>query len=235
MPYILSPLVKVDSNGMWGEGAAYTKRSIFEIKSGKMPPVNYDEHLIKSHSLTHVEFPSHTQVEGKRLQNYFPEYMGHFFGNATVVKLKGNKYKKIDEATFHWEVEINELKDAISKIIESSKLEKLLLTTEFCPQNENGFHDPNFVLTLGFEAATWLTNLPNFNLYGTSWKSSDYSPGSTARPIHNKLFEKAIIVENLILSTVPEDNYFLSCFPLLLADSSESPVTPILFKKNEIF
>ncbi len=39
MPYILSPMIGLDSPGMWFEGPAYEKRSIFSIDTGKMPLV----------------------------------------------------------------------------------------------------------------------------------------------------------------------------------------------------
>src|SRR5690606_38202472 len=99
---------------------------------------------------------------------------------------------------------------------------------------ENSFHDPNFVLTLSLEAANWLTSSTDFNLYGTSWKSSDYKPGSAERPIHNKLFEKCIILECLELSSVPEGEYFLVTFPLYIKGASESLVPPTLFTYDEL-
>jgi kynurenine formamidase len=71
-------------------------------------------------------------------------------------------------------------------------------------------------------------------LYGTTWKSSDYAPGSMLRPIHNEIFRKAGIVECLNLKDVPGGDYFLVCFPLNIKGASESPVTAVLFEKNEI-
>lgn len=53
MPYVLSPIINENSPGMWYEGYAYEKKNIYSLKSGKMPPVNYDEHTIRPHSLTH--------------------------------------------------------------------------------------------------------------------------------------------------------------------------------------
>lgn len=70
MPYVLSPIIKLDSPGMWSEGAAYEKKSIYSIDSGKNPPVNYDTHILRPHSLTNLETPAHTQKDGKRLETF---------------------------------------------------------------------------------------------------------------------------------------------------------------------
>jgi arylformamidase len=67
-----------------------------------------------------------------------------------------------------------------------------------------------------------------------TWKSSDYKPGSAERPIHKTLFKKAVILECLNLSEVPEGMYFLNAFPLRIEGASESPACPVLFTKNEL-
>jgi kynurenine formamidase len=74
----------------------------------------------------------------------------------------------------------------------------------------------------------------NIKLYGTSWKSSDFLPGSKERPIHNTLFKTALIMECLDLKDVPAGVYFMNAFPIALENSSESPVCPILYTKEEI-
>lgn len=228
MPYILSPLITQDIQGMWFEGPAYQKENIYQIKEGKIPPVNYDKHILNSHSLTHIEGSKHVDNTGKSVDQYFNG--NYFFGEATVIKLHGDKYKKVNEDTYHWEVSLDELKESIG----DKEIQKLLLTTELYPQNRDGFHDPNYVLTLSLEAATWLIENQSINLYGTSWKSSDFMPGSMERPIHKKLFKKAVILECLDLKDVPAGDYFLNAFPLRLKDSSESPVTPVLFTFDEL-
>lgn len=228
MPYILSPLITEELEGMWLEGSAYEKENIYSIVEGRIPPVNYDKHILKSHSLTHIEGSKHVENGGQTVDQYFNG--NYFFGDCTVIKLKGNNYKKFNNEIYHWEVTVNELKDAIA----DKKLNKLLLTTQEYPLNQNGFHDPNYVLTLSLEAATWLIEKTNINLFGTSWKSSDFKPGSLERPIHKKLFERAVIMECLDLKNVPEGNYFLTAFPLRIKNSSESPVTPVLFSYEEL-
>jgi arylformamidase len=79
-----------------------------------------------------------------------------------------------------------------------------------------------------------LISKEGFKLFGTSWKSSDYAPGSLDRPIHKTLFKKAIILENLKLDHVPEGIYFMNAFPLPLKGSSEAPVVPVLYRKEEL-
>lgn len=233
MPYFIGQHITEEIDGLWGEGKPYEKKSIYQIETSP-PPVNYDLHLIKSHSLTHIESPRHTQKEGKTVDQYF-DNLSSFWGRTNVLKLKGDKYKKIDKNLYLWEVQVEELKEAfLENNIQENRLEKLLLTTNNYYTDKNGYHDSNKILILSLKAAEFLVSLDKFNLYGTSWKSSDYQPGKSIRPIHNKLFEKALIMECLNLKGVPAGEYFLSAFPLPIKNASESPVTPVLFEKNEI-
>jgi kynurenine formamidase len=232
MPYILSPRITKKMSGMWQEGAAYEKRSIYSIEPGKLPPVNYDEHILRPHSLTHLETPAHTQQDGKTLENYIGE-PSYFFGKVIVLKLKGNRYEDLGNGIFHWTVTREELQERLKELGEGNP-QKVFITTELYHENEDGFHDPRFVLTLSQEAADFLVEFKGFHLFGTSWKSSDYNPGSLARPIHNTLFKKCLILENLALKSVPEGSYFLSAFPLLLDGASESPVVPVLYTAQDL-
>ncbi len=172
MPYILSPLITEDTDSMWFEDSVYSKERVYSISPGAKPPVNYDKHIINSHSLTHIEAPKHVVNDGKTVDEYFNT--SHFFGSCTVIKLEGNNYKNIGNGVFHWAVSLSELKAVLNNKIPK----KLLVTTKEYPKNKDGYHDPNYVLTLSLEAAQWLISSSDFNLYGTSWKSSDYSPGS---------------------------------------------------------
>jgi hypothetical protein len=38
MPYILSPLIEINSPGMWLEGVAYEKKKNYSIEEDKLPP-----------------------------------------------------------------------------------------------------------------------------------------------------------------------------------------------------
>lgn len=235
MPYILSPLIKEKSPGMWNEGDAYTKKSIYSIQSGQLPPVNYDEHTLRAHSLTHMETPAHTQENGNRIGYYYQNDLTKFYGRVLLIKLKGNNYKPVENmiCVFHWIISLDELKARISDIA-LKPFSKILITSEFCPLNTDGYHDPNYVLTLSEEAAAYLVDTLKIELYGTSWKSSDFNPGSKERPIHKKLFGNGLILENLVMSHVPEGEYFLNAFPLPIDGASEAPVVPVLFKFEEL-
>ena len=235
MPYVLSPVIELDSPGMWFEGAAYEKKSIYSIDSGKQPPVNYDEHVLRPHSMTHLESPAHTQKDGKRIDSYYKESLKHFYGQTLVIKLKGNNYQARENNIFHWIISERDIRERLSDLEITVLPNKILISTDFYPLNGQGYHDPNYVLTLSQEAADFLVSIPDFNLYGTSWKSSDFNPGKPDRPIHNTLFQKALILENLNLNVVPEGIYFMSAFPLPFKDASESPVVPVLFTKDELF
>lgn len=228
MPFILSPDIHENLPPLWFEGLVYKKSNLFEIEPGKLPPVNYDSHILNSHSLTHIEAETHVVKNGKSLDDYFkdPKF---FYGPTVVVKLSGNKYGP------HWEVSRDELEQALLRALQGKPFPgKILLTSEYYPENDHGYHKPECILTLSQEAADYLLAFSNFNLYGTSWKSSDYKPGSPERPIHKTLFQKAVILECLCLNHVPEGIYFLSSFPLKIKGASESPACPVLFTKEEL-
>lgn len=157
------------------------------------------------------------------------------YGPTLVLRLKGLNYKDIGNGIHLWEVTKNQLQCSLEETLKGEQFPgKLLLTSDYYPTNQHGFHDPNYVLILSPEAAHYLVSLPTFNLYGTSWKSSDYKPGLPGRPIHKNLFQKAAILECLDLQNVPSGIYFLVAFPLRIAEASESPVCPVLFSRDEL-
>lgn len=222
------------SPGMWDEGYAYEKKQIYSIASGNNSPVNYDEHLIRPHSITHLETPAHTQLNGAHLEHFYKKKIDYFYGKTLVIKLDGNQYKDTGNGFYHWVISIEQIQARFAALGLKDMPAKILITTNNYPENAQGFHDPKYVLTLSLEAAIFLTSKTNFNLYGTSWKSSDYQHGKSDRPIHNQLFTKAVILENLKLNQVPEGIYFMTAFPIPLFGSSESPVVPTLFTYEEL-
>jgi arylformamidase len=235
MPYLLTPKIKKEMPGLWGESNPYTSSPIFEIKENALPPVNYNAVNLKSHSLTHIESELHVVKNGKTIDDYFNN-LTFFYGPTVVVKIKNPNYQRTThDNIFHFEVNEEILSENINRVLKGRNFPgKILLTTDNYPENEFNFHDPNFVLTISPDAAEYLNSFENFNLYGTSWKSSDYNPGSTDRPIHKLLFKKAIILELLSLNQVPEGIYFLSSPPIYLEGASESPVSPMLFTNEEL-
>lgn len=231
MPFIISPMIKLNSSGEWFEGPAYEKESLYKIEEGKLPPVNYDKHILKPHSLSHIETPLHTQKDGKGIDYFFQLNPSYFYGKCIVIKFENEGWKDLENGIKHKIIELDELK---AKLAAYDKIEKILITVEGIEENEFGHHDPKYVLTLSLEAAEYLTHLDSFNLYGTSWKSTDFMPGSAERPIHNEIFKKALILEYINLSKVSEGEYFINCFPLNLEGASESPVTAVLFNLDEL-
>lgn len=229
MPYLIGQTMNEEIPPLWGEEKAFLKKNLFSIEEGKQPPVHYDSYILNSHSLTHIEAESHVLAGGKNLDHYF-EDLNYFCGPALVVKLRGNHYSKLEKGICHWEVTKEELESEMRRVLGDKIFPgKLLLTTENYPVTSYGYHDPNFVLTLSQEAADYLISLSNFNLYGTTWKSSDYKPGLPDRPIHKTLFKRAVILECLDLRKVPEGIYTINAIPLRIEGASESPVCPILF------
>ena len=238
MAYFLSPLITSELPGLWMEGAPYKKENIYKIEKDKLPPINYDVHTFKPHSLPHLETPKHTSNEGKTLDFYWENCKSYFYGPCVVIKLKGDKYLPNERVPnhYHWEVTRQELQTAIYNCTGSEVVPaKIFLTTELYPLTKDGYHDPNYVLTLSLEAADWLVQQSQFHLYGTSWKSSDFNPGKVERPIHNKLFTKALILECLALNHVPQGKYFYAGAPIPLMGASESCISPILLESHELF
>jgi arylformamidase len=234
MPYILSPIIEAGSPGMWAEGPAYETKPIYQIVEGKFPPVNYAEHIIRPHSLTHIETPAHTIKDGERLETFYQHKLQFFYGPAVVLRLTGNHYQNLGNGIYHWVISTEQILARMAALKLSKLPAKVLITSENAPQNAQGFHDPNYVLTLSQAAADFLVSQEQFEIYGTSWKSSDFNPGKPERPIHNTLFKRGLILENLLLHQVPEGQYFLTAFPLPLKGASESPVVPVLFSHAEL-
>lgn len=229
MPYFLSQNISEDLQPMWGEGPIYKKNQIYSISDNKLPPVNYDSHCFKPHSLTHLETPAHTEANGRRLDYFLQNHSEYFYGPCTVLKVKKLKNSKENI----WRLTSEELKDSILSFSDTVH-KKILISPEVYPIDTNGFHEEKSVFVLDLEAAKLLVNTYKMHLFGTSWKSADYQPGKMERPIHNELFKGGLIMENLNLLNVPPGNYFLSAMPIQTINSSETLVSPILFTKDEI-
>ena len=235
MPYILSPLIRPDAPGLWAEGAPYTVEPIYDLCNPAHPPVRYDAHRLAPHSLPHVDAPSHILEDGGDVGSYFtPERLGSLYGPVLLLKLAtpdwqdapGGRHCRVDAAMLRSEV--------LRATGRDSAPDKLILSLADLPMTAQGQHDPAAALTLTEAAADWLLANPRFDAYLTSWKSTDFQPGSRARPIHRKLLPRAAVFECLDVAAVPEGRYFLSAFPLPLAGASEAPVCPVLFTYAEL-
>lgn len=237
MPYVLSPLIHSDLPPLWQEGAPYQTETIYAA-GPKEPPIWYEAHTLRPHSLPHFDAPAHTQSGGSTIDAYFEGAALHkLYGPALVVKLQAPDWQPVPgtPGAFHFEVDAETLKAAVQRASgRSEPPAKLLLSLRDLPVDERGQHAPGHALTLSREAAAWLLTNAQFNAYGTSYKSTDFQPGRRERPIHDLLFTQAAILECLDLGAVPEGLYFLTAFPLRLAGASESPVCPVLFERDEL-
>jgi kynurenine formamidase len=228
MNYVISNNINEGLPGLWSEGSPYIKSNIYKIEEEKLPPVNYDLHQIKPHSITHVETLAHVDKTGRTIDYYIKNHVECFFGKCLVLKLKPD-YKQISSGIYQHEISVDEIRNKIEFYGGISNVPgKILITTENYPVNKHNFHEENYILTLSIEAAQFLADIPQFHLYGTSWKSCDYKPGKPERPIHKILLNKGIVFELLVLNHVPEGLYYFTGIPLYLENASESPVTPVL-------
>jgi kynurenine formamidase len=231
MIYVIGNKIKPAGDGMWNEGVPYSKENIYSKIEGALPPVNYDKHIFKPHSITHCESPRHTSNTGSTLDVIFEQSPEYFIGDCFVLKFEPN-YVQMNQNDFIHLITSEELEGKISALINNGEIiHKVLITTVNYPTDSNGYHKSNYILVLDESAAKYLLELPEFHLFGTSWKSTDYQPGKFERPIHDLLFQKAVIFELLNLNNVPEGKYYFSGIPLYIEDSVESPVTPILISK----
>lgn len=237
MPHILSGPIHINLPGLWGEGAPYTTSIIYDIASGDLPPVHYQSHTLKPHSIPHIDAPGHITQNAETVDKLFiGERRNSFFGSILVVSLEGSKWRKLEDQNFLWEISKEDLQESVSKLTgKDSSPDKIIITPKNCPVTKDGFHDSSYVFVLSEDAANWLVRNPKFNALGTSWKSSDFKPQSKERPIHKILLKQAVLFEQLRLEGVPEGEYFFSAFPLYLNGATESPVTPVLFSKDELW
>lgn len=237
MPYILSSFISNDLNPLWGEGAPYDCCEIYHIAGN--PPVNYSSHTLKPHSMCHVDGPNHIIENAGGVETYFnSDSLTYLWGEVFLLKIKKPNWKKINLnnlEVFHYEIQVDELKEELKRLLPTHlKPKRLFVTLEDLPVDLNNMHDSNYALTLSEESAKWLLEGNDFCTYGTSWKSTDFKPGSRERPIHRLFLKKGVIYECLDLKNVPEGRYFLSGFPLPIKGASESPVCPVLFEYSEL-
>lgn len=236
MPYVLAPFIKKEMPGLWSEGSPYVSEIIYDICSTdpKDPPIHYEMHSLKPHSICHFDAPGHIIPNGKTICELITDTPGLFYGPVTVIRLPPPDFRShyLQPTIKHYEITVDDLAKSMARVYNQSSLQKLFVTFEGAEQNF--YSSTEYAFTLSLEAAKWLTAMPGFNLFGTIWKSSDFQPGSRDRPIHVELFKRAGILECLDLTEVPEGEYFLSAFPLPLVNATESPVCPILFTRNEL-
>jgi len=245
MPYFLSLPIKASMPGLWKEGAPYERKLIYDgcrpDCAPGTPPVNYDAHIFKPHSLTHADAPAHIAENGKTIEKFFgaDTAPSALWGKATVLKFEAADFVRCEITGFtdHFvlRISLNLLKRKILKHADQKTLpDRILISANNIPKDPYIGHDPRWVLVLEEDAAEWLVSNKNFVTFGTSWKSTDFAPGKRTRPIHEIIFRNALIFECLDLIDVPEGEYFWVGVPLRIEGASESPVCPILLKKEEV-
>lgn len=237
MPHVLSPLIHPALPPLWREGAPYAAEPIYAARADE-PPIYYQAHTLRPHSLPHLDAPAHTRAGAPTVEHYFAEPARRsLYGPALVLKLQEPEWRAVPgtPGAFHFEVPRATLAAGVQRLTgQATPPDKLLLSVAPLPRDAHGQHDPNYALTLGQDAADWLLSNPGFDAYGTSYKSTDFQPGRRERPIHEAIFTQAAIFECLDLAAVPEGVYFWVAFPLPLAGASEAPVCPVLFSREEL-
>lgn len=220
--------------GLWAEGTAYSTEVIYDIclPNGASPPVHYESHTIKPHSICHFDAPGHIIPGAKTIDQLFSDHLNFFYGPVIVLKFKNADFKlESGSEILHWKIEKQVLEESL-RPFNLSSVEKVFISFEGAASDF--FSNATHALTLSIDAARWLASLPKFNLFGTIWKSTDFQPGKRERPIHKEIFKRAGIIECLDLTMVPAGKYFLSAFPIPTVGSTESPVCPVLFSEDEI-
>ncbi|MBX3044285.1 MAG: hypothetical protein KIT33_11705 [Candidatus Kapabacteria bacterium] len=233
MIYNIGLKISSELPGLWKEGSPYSIKNIYSKKPGKLPPVNYDEHSFKPHSLTHSESGKHTDNSGLTLDVLIEQYPEYFFGQCLHIAFEKD-YRVISENNFLCEITEVDIDSKIKSLGINKIPGKILISNKNSPVNKFGYHLENYVFVLDESGAEYLCNIEKFHLFGTTWKSTDYNPGEYERPIHEKIFQKGIIFELLNLHNVPEGEYIFSGMPLWLENASESPCTPILISGDMV-
>jgi arylformamidase len=236
MPYLLSRPIHPSVPELWKEGAPYQRTSIYdgchEDASPSSPPVRYDAHILKPHSLAHADAPAHILKNRRTIDSYFStQWEGSpFWGKAVVIR--------VPKTSFENQVcrlSLPLLKKLLQKATGNADIpERLLITADDLPASPDLSHPADWPLVLDEEAANDLVSARHFVLFGTSWKSTDFMRGSRERPIHRILFQRALLFECLDLTAVPAGEYFWVGVPLRLQGASESPVCPVLFTRDEL-
>ena len=236
MPYFLAPEITKDQPGLWSEGNPYASQVIYDICSGdeSTPPVHYEGHTLKPHSICHFDAPGHITSGAGGIDTLYKLRPEIFYGPAFVVVLENPRFTPHTSApgVKHWRVSLEELETAITKAKTSRPIEKLILS--FKGITKDFYKDSTHAFTLSLDAAQFLKSNSGFNLLATPWKSVDFEPGSRERPIHKLLLPTCGILECLNLEGVPPGEYFLSAAPLPLQGATESPVSPVLFRRDEL-
>jgi arylformamidase len=236
MPYFLAPPIEKTNPALWAEGSPYKSEIIYDLCSDDLqaPPVHYESHTLKPHSVCHFDAPAHIVRGDLKIEDLYREHSSFFYGPAVVAVFDQPKFipHRTAPGVSHWEISLSDLKATLSQIDLKSPLTKLILS--YSGISADFYQQTDKAITLSVEAATYLTDLPGFNLIITPWKSVDFQPQSRERPVHKIFFKSAGILECVNVEGIPSGEYFLAAAPIPLHGATESPVAPVLFTRGEL-
>jgi arylformamidase len=185
----------------------YSRELVYRIKDGQ--PLDVSKLVMTAHSGTHIDTPSHSNPNGKRIDEY---PLQAFILPAQVVSIKDK------EAIRPSEMENLDLKPG----------EALLFKTDnsISGRCASGAFSENFVY-MSLEAADFCVE-KRVSLVGTDYNTVDRY-GDKNFPVHRKLLENGILIlEGINLKEVPSGRYTLFCPPLKLKGAEGSPTRAIL-------
>jgi hypothetical protein len=210
--------------------------SLSQDRCGKVSSYYLDSCLL-AHYDPNLLFASENSLKDPKGSLFNPDFLKarqeaeHF----RDTELKSPEWERVSDDQFIYRVSKEELCEAVLSVTGSYDIPpRLLLSCDPVPLNSDGLHDPKYALVLSTKAAEFLCDHSRLVLFGTSWKSADFQPGSRERPVHKALLRKGAILELLDLSNVKPGKYFMVAMPIPLVGASEAPVCPVLFVKDDL-
>ena len=183
---------------------------VWAWKMSQGASVNVGRVTTSWHVGTHADAPLHVRVDGAASES-LP--LAVFSGPATV--LDASNASAGPSITTEW----------LSGALEGRRLpERLLLRTG---RSVASGTFPAEWPTLTAEAAAWLAR-GGLRLFGVDAPSVD-PRAATALAVHQALFDGgAWVLENLQLADVPDGNYLLTAYPVLVSGADAAPVRAVL-------
>lgn len=158
MPHVLSPIVSLDMPGLWGEGPAYERKGIYSLASADpgSPPVNYSSHIIRPHSLPHVDAPSHTLTDGAGVEkDFIDKNFSGFFGSVQVLQIEGARFQAKGLVS-HWEVSLEELTASLIEAGAAQPLRLFIDSPDLPKDSMAGFNRAMHLLFILEQRSIWL-------------------------------------------------------------------------------
>ena len=232
MPFSLCRPIRVSRQAQWGEGPPYETMAVYRAGPTE-PPVHYDTHVLRPHSLCHAETLKHVDSSGPGIEEWCDDQsIDLWFGPVVVLKVRSPQWVKSEAMHVHT-ISQSALTEMLRLLGIQGVPRRLLISCDPMPKDTDGYHSAQYALVFDLDAAQWLAQQDQSLLVGTSYRSLDFQPGSRERPIHRTLLARGVALELLDLDRVPEGHYILASLPIPLAGGSESLVSPVLFTFKE--